>query len=451
MDAQLNSNKALPLILPVTIWIIILITPQRLFAQQNKNDSVLQQATLENCIHYALQHNPDLQNARLDEQITETVIKSKLADWYPQVNFNYNLQHNFQLPAINLNGNITHSGSVNTSGLQFGATQNIFNRDAVLASRTAKDIRTQSGQNTREQNINLAVLVSKAFYDLILTTQQLKVTQEDILRIEQSLKDAFYQYQSGITDKTDYKRATITLNNAKAQKKFGDESLKAKYAYLKELMGYPDLRDLDLAYDTTQMEKEIFIDTLQTPNYDNRIEVQLLQTQKKLQQYNLQYYKWSFLPDISAFGNYNLNFLNNQFTKIYNQAYANSYIGVLLSIPIFQGGKRLQQIKQAQLQISQVDNSIRSYQNTINTQYQQAMAVYKSNLYDFYSLKENLSIANEVYEVIRLQYRSGVKAYIEVINAETDLRTAQINYYNALYQLLSSKIDVAQSLGNIIY
>ena len=54
-------------------------------------------------------------------------------------------------------------------------------------------------------------------------------------------------------------------------------------------------------------------------------------------------------------------------------------------------------------------------------------------------------------ELIRLQYRSGVKAYIEVINAETDLRTAQINYYNALYQLLSSKIDVAQSLGNINY
>jgi outer membrane protein len=44
-----------------------------------------------------------------------------------------------------------------------------------------------------------------------------------------------------------------------------------------------------------------------------------------------------------------------------------------------------------------------------------------------------------------------VKSYLEVINAETDLRTAQLNFYNALYQLLSSKIDVAQSLGNINY
>jgi len=31
------------------------------------------------------------------------------------------------------------------------------------------------------------------------------------------------------------------------------------------------------------------------------------------------------------------------------------------------------------------------------------------------------------------------------------LRTAQINYYNALYQVLSSKIDVSQALGTINY
>ena len=67
------------------------------------------------------------------------------------------------------------------------------------------------------------------------------------------------------------------------------------------------------------------------------------------------------------------------------------------------------------------------------------MATYKSNLYNYYSLKENLPLANEVYDVIHLQYRSGVKAYLDVITAESDLRTAQINYYNALYQVFQIK------------
>lgn len=430
---------------------MILLFPSLLSAQQNEKDSIIDQPTLANCVHYAITHNPDLKNAHLDEDITEAAIKIKLSEWFPQVNFNYNFQHNFQLPTSNFNGNVISIGSKNTSGLQFGATQNIFNRDLLLASRSSKDVRLQSKQNTKEQNIDIAAMVSKAFYDVLLTKQQINITEQDIVRIDSSLKDAYYQYQAGITDKTDYKRATISLNNAKAQKKFYDESIKGKYTYLKQLMGYPASQGLDLVYDTTQMANEILLDTLQNVNYDNRIEVQLLETQKKLQQYNLQYYKWSFLPEVSAFGNYNLNFLNNQFSKLYNQSYPNSFAGITLGIPIFQGGKRLQQIKQAELQVTQVDNSIKSIQNNINTQYQQALAAYKSNLYNYNSLKENLSLANEVYDVIELQYRSGIKAYLEVINAESDLRTAQINFYNALYQLLSSKVDVTQALGNIEY
>jgi outer membrane protein TolC len=418
---------------------------------QYASDTLLLQATLDNCIQYAIQQNPGLKNAKLDEEIVDASIKSRLADWYPQINLNYNLQHNFKLPTININGNLIHTGLKNTSNAELGATQNIFNRDVLLALRTGKDVRMQAQQNIKEQNIDIAVLVSKAFYDIILTQQQIQVTEEDIVRIDRSLKDAYYQYQSGITDKTDYKRATISLNNARAQKRSGEESLKAKYVYLKQLMNYPVEKRLELSYDSAQMVNEIFIDTLQTVSYSNRIEVQQLETQKKLQQYNLQYYKWSFLPDVSAFGNYNFNYQNNSFSKLYRQNYPTSFVGLLLSFPIFQGGKRLQQIRQAQLELRQVDNSLISVQNLINTQYQQALSSYKSNLYNYYSLKENLALANEVYDVIRLQYRAGIKTYLEVINSETDLRTAQINFYNALYQLLASKIDVAQALGSINY
>ena len=435
----------------LSLTILFLFNTYFLSAQQTDSLPVLQTATLKNCIQYAIQHNPDIQNAQINEQVTEAEIQNKLADWYPQINFTYNLQHNFQLPTFNFNGNLSHSGTYNTSGANLALTQNIFNRDVLLASRTSKDVRLSAAENTEAQKINLAASVSKAFYDLILTEQQLKVTEEDIVRIQQSLKDAYYQYQAGIVDKTDYKRATISLNNAKAQKKFGDENLKAKYAYLKELMGYPDDKTFDLEYDTTQMENQVLIDTTQTVDYNNRIEIQQLQTQEKLQQYNLQYYKWSFLPNVYAFGNYNLNYLNNKFSKLYSQSYPNSFAGITLALPIFQGGKRLQEIRQAQLQLTQAANDIRSYEHRVNTEYQNAMSAYKSNLYNFYSLKENLSLATEVYDVIQLQYRSGVKAYLDVITAESDLRTAQINYYNALYQVLSSKIDVIKSLGTINY
>src|SRR5258706_8282590 len=146
--------------------LIILLIPLFVSSQQ-RTDSLIQNATLENVVRYALQRNPDLKNASLDEQITQTTIKSKLADWYPQINFNYVLQHNFKLPTANFNGQYIKTGLNNTSGLIFSATQNIFNRDVVLASRTARSVRLQTRQNTTEQKINIASQVSKAFYDVM--------------------------------------------------------------------------------------------------------------------------------------------------------------------------------------------------------------------------------------------------------------------------------------------
>jgi len=421
------------------------------YAQKTDSLPELQNASLQNCIQYAIQHNPDIQNAGINERITETVIKGKIAEWYPQLNFNYSLQHNFQLPTVNFNGNISQSGTRNTSGADFGLTQSIFNRDALLATRSAKEVRLAAGQQTQQQKIELAAAVSRSFYDLILSQQQLEIIDADIVRVNQSLNDAYYQYQAGIVDKTDYKRATISLNNLKAQKYSADESIKAKETALKELMGYPLLKNIRLSYDSAQLEKEAYLDTLQQVDYNNRIEILQLQTQRRLLEFNLKYNKWSYLPNVYAFGNYNLNFLNNRFSKLYATAYPNSFAGIALSIPIFQGGKRTQQIKQANLQIDQVNNNILSIENGIQTQFETAMAAYKSSLNNYLSLKENLSLAKEVYDVIRMQYRSGIKAYLDVITAESDLRTAQINYNNALFQVLSGKIDVEIAMGALTY
>ena len=91
---------------------------------------------------------------------------------------------------------------------------------------------------------------------MLLTQKQIDVLDEDIVRLNRSLKDAYNQYQGGIVDKTDYKRATISLNNAIAQRKQGQSTLTAKYFFLKQLMGYPDSASLQLQYDSAQLETD---------------------------------------------------------------------------------------------------------------------------------------------------------------------------------------------------
>ena len=255
------------------------------------NDSLLSNASLEQCVQYALMHQPVIQQSLIDESITETIIKDKLSDWYPQLNFAYLFQHNFQLQKVVFQGNTIKLGTDNTSAMQVTLHQNLFNRDVLLASKTKDDVRTQVKQVTTGTKIEIAAATAKAFYDVLTTLQQIKATDEDIVRLERSLKDAYSRYTVGIADKTDYKRATIALNNANALRKSNNAALEAKMEYLKSLMGYPVSGDLTITYDSLKMENELFVDTVAKAAYSNRVEYQLLATKRKLQEANLRYNK----------------------------------------------------------------------------------------------------------------------------------------------------------------
>lgn len=414
-----------------------------------KAPDTLANATLDACVQFALKHYPLMQQALLDEQITDRQIKSKLADWYPQLGVNASYTNYFQLPQIPFNGGFVPEGTFNNSAVQLGLTQNLFTRDVLLAARTKKDVMTNIKQTTETDKIDVTVNVSKAFYDVLLTNEQIKVLDDDIVRLERNLKDTYNQYQGGLVDKTDYKRATISLNNSKAQRKNDQEQLKAKYAILKQLMGYTAPDSLHLVYDSAQMESQVYIDTLATPDYNQRIEYQQLMTQRRLQQADVKYEKWAYIPTVAANAGYYMNYYNPRFSKLYDNNVPESFAGVTVSFPIFQGTKRTQNIRIAELQLTRLDWDIINLQTTISSQYTQALAAYKSYLNNYYIQRENLGLAQDVYKTIELQYKSGIKAYLDLITSETDFTTAQVNYSNALYQVLSSKLDVEKALGTI--
>jgi outer membrane protein TolC len=388
-----------------------------------------------------------LRQAEIDEQINERNIRISLADWLPQLNSSNEYLHYFKGSPVTSANPAVVSPINEYSSLGLQASQVIYNNDVLLAAKSAKYSRLYYKQNTVSSQINVVSDVSKAFFDVLLSEKQLDILNEDIIRLQRSLKDAYNRYLAGVVDKTDYKQATIALNNSIATRKQTQEAIKSKSAYLKQIMGIGADKNLLLSYDSTHYVSEASIDTNQQLNYNNRIEYQLLQTSKSLQNLNAQYYKWSFLPSISAVGAYDLIYLNTKFSNLYNNNYPSLYAGLTLSFPIFTGTKRLQNLSKARLQVDRADLDVVNSVNTINTEYVQALADYKSNYTNWQLLNQNVSLAKDVYKVVSLQYREGIKTYLDVIVAQSDLRTAELNYYNALFQVLSSKIDLEKALG----
>lgn len=434
------------LILPVT-WCSVA------YGQTERNIKELKNATLPDLIGYALLNQPGVKQSLIDEEIGERDIKSAISGWFPQINgtgtYNNNLKQ--QVSVLTMGGVSQQLvlGTRHTSAFTLQADQQFLNAGLIQASKASKYYRQQYKQNTENTKINTVVSVSKAYFDVLTSKEQLKIIYENIARLEKQLKDAKAQYDNGLVDKTDYQRAQISLSNSQADKKRAEELIKYKYVYLKELIGYGGDQDFSLNFDAVKMENEILIDTNQKETYENRVEYRLLQTQRELQHLNTNYNKWSFLPNISGFINYNWNYLNNNFGDLYDKNYPSSLFGLKLSLPIFQGTKRIQELKKSQLQEQRIDLDLVNVKNQIKSQYVQAMATYKANLNDWKTAGANVEISRQVYQTIKLQYDEGIKAYLDLMTSETDLRTAQLNYLNALYSLLASKLDVQQALGII--
>jgi outer membrane protein TolC len=414
--------------------------------------------TLEQCIAFALKHTPALTQSRLDEEIADREVKASLAGWYPQITARYNVQRYLRLP-VSLVPNFSDLSSdqkipvtfgvPNNSNALFQADQVLYSNEVWLASRASRFVRQQSRQNVRATQINTVVVVTKAYYDVLLTQAQLQILDEAIVRLEKQLKDAYSQFESGTADETDYQRATIALGNARSDRRRVAEAVGPKKTLLKELMGDASEGELRLSFDARRVEEDLYVDTLHTASYANRIEYQLLQSEKALQKLEVDYNQWNFLPTLSAFANYNLVYQNQAFRELYSQTFPTSLVGLSATVPLFQGGRRIQNLRKAQLLDRRLDVELDNARQRIRTEYEQALGGYKSALTEWKTVQHNAVLAEKVYRTTKLQYDEGIKTYLELIVAETDLRTTQLNYYNALYRVLSGKLDLQRAQGTV--
>ena len=420
---------------------------------QSNKASLPQFLTLKDCLKFALNNQPGVNQTKIDEAVAELNKKIALGGWMPQVNGGLSYQNYFSLPTAfsTLNGAFVgvQSGVFNYATPQITVNQNIFSADALFADKLAKLNKEASAQNSVATRINLVATVSKAFYDLLLSIEQIGVYSEDTARLIHNQSDAYYRYKSGLVDKVDYKQATIALNNAMSRLKAATDVIDAKKAFLKQMMGFPGNAPLQVVFDTAQMLQETYMDTLATVHPEHRIEYQQLMLSRRIQQETTRYYRLGFLPSLSAFYNYNYEWEHNEFSKLFNEAYPYSLAGLQLNVPIFSGFRRSNAVKKSQMLTDRADWDIMNMQLVINTQYEEALASYKSSLYYLNSQRENEEMAHEVYDIVKLQYREGVKTYLDVIVAESDLQTSEISYLNALFQLLASKINLQQAAGDL--
>jgi outer membrane protein TolC len=220
-------------------------------------------------------------------------------------------------------------------------------------------------------------------------------------------------------------------------------------------MGMPVKDSIELSENLNQVNPESILPADPTIDYSKRIEYSTLQTQKQLAALSLKNIKAGYLPSLVGLATLGVNSAASKFGNLSNFSEKNryapyGYIGLSLSVPVFDGFQKKYQAQQARFNINKLNNGFKQLENAIDLELNQANINLANANTSLEIQKRNLKLAEEVVRVSKVKYRQGVGSNLEVTNSESSLKESQSNYYSALYDFIISKIDLDKAQGILV-
>ena len=453
--------------------------PVASFAQQEQALPQVYSFSAKEAADYALQNSIQVKNALLDIKAQEQVNKGITAAALPHLNASGSLSYNpnvavqtiqdFISPAVygvltknqvkDGNGQpITAPGNYDFFSIGFGSKYSL--NGGVDFNQLLFDGQVFVGLQARRASIKNATLnaevtqekiktnIYKIYYQLAVAKRQISTLDANISNYEKLLHDTREIYKNGFAEKLDVDKVQVQLNNLETQKLKAQNQIDAGKEGLKFLMNIP-MRDSIVLTDTLSDEQIKSNILNQDFNYGDRKEYQQLESVITLGQYNIKRYKLSAFPTLSLAANYSKSAQRQEFDFFKGTYFTSSFIALRLNFPIFDGGARRANLEGAKITLQQFNNNLSQLQLSIDNDEAQARINMRSAILTMDAQKRNIELAQQVYNSTKLKYEQGLGSNQEISTAQTDLVTAQNNYYSSLYDAVIAKVDYLTATGKL--
>lgn len=424
------------------------------------NAQEIRQLSLQQAIEYALEHNPAVVNAKLDEEISDGKVSETIATGMPQINGGIDITNNFELPTSFLPGEIVGSPEPEVP-VQFGTkysgsatlsfSQMIFNGSFFVGLDGAKTYKKLYTKELAKTKIDIAEMVAKSYYAVLVSELRLELIERNYERLDTLLQETTQMYESGFAEKIDVSRSKVQFNNIEVQKKNSEQSLQITLANLNYQLGLPITEKLEL---TDELDIAMFEDDAEGGfAYSDRIEYSILQTNQELAFLDKKLNNVKYLPSLDLYATLGANLGTGVTANIFditNEWYGFGLIGVRMKIPIFDGLQKHYINQQKKLKINQIENNFDQLERSMDLEIRDNKVKLDNAVAVLNSQQENMDISKEVYDVTKEKYQEGIGSNLEVINADADYKEAQTNFFVALYNALVAKIDYKKSIGKLL-
>lgn len=420
---------------------------------QQTNDSV----SLRKCIRLCFENNDKLKQAQLETEKGKYQLKEAIGAGLPQISGYASFDDYFDIPVTMVSGELLGQAgtmipiqlgtkyNANT-GIQAG--QMIYNAAFFTSVRLIRKICSINNLMLQKNREELVYNVAQLYFYIQTTDQQLALLDSNQVALQRVFRFSEQHYKNGFIRKIDLDRVIVAINNLESEK----ESLMLMHNnqlnMLKYLIGYQQDQPLTLTDKLDEIDIPL---TSSDPTFSSQLDVQLLEQQEEQAKINLKRIQAGHIPSLAGYAGYSFQSPVEKISAFNNDDnwYTTSFVGVKLSVPIFEGNSIKNKAAQGKIEMEQIAIGQRDLKNELASNYKSAMQKLSTNRLLESKLNENRKVSGTIFAVTNEQYREGLKSFTDVLNAQAEYNVSCLSWINALFQIKTAELEILKISGNI--
>jgi outer membrane protein TolC len=427
--------------------------------------------TLDSAIQEAIHNNYLIQSTVDQIKAAEAQKRSATAGMLPELSFDYSaiglrnqpylqIPHR-PLPVFNAgtpNGNYVYLPPrmyMNGTALinwEIELKQPIFTGFALFNERKLAELGIDITRVQREEAIlNIVEEVRIAYFNILRAQKQLQVANERVEQLTSHEQEAKHFYDRGIIAYNDLLKSQVALADAVQYKAQAVANLDIARANFNTILNRDLNKDVQLEDITSVTSSDYNLSSLTDEALQDRPELRALGIRVKQADTHVKLAESEYYPHVFAFAAYTQAgqdglAARNEFQNQYNQM-----VGIGIKWTIFNWLKTTDNAQQADYTKSAIKNQLNSFMNAVRLQVKSDLIELNTAAEDISTSQTALDQAKENYRITNIQYSQQLVTSTEVLDAQTYLTQAELNYYNALYGYEISQAKLERSIGRNDY
>lgn len=304
-------------------------------------------------------------------------------------------------------------------------------------------------EKARSSRIEMVTQVKRAYFQVLFAKEAAAVYKEVYDNALMNYEKIKMRYDVKSASELDLARSLTSLANAIPNMYDSQNNVTLALWQLKALMGV----DLDMNIDTEGSLHDyasemtiLYKDEELSLEHNSTLKQLAIQAEQLAS--NVKANQYAYLPSLSVAFVYQFSAMANDFNFSNYRWTPYSYVGVSLNIPIFSGGKRLNNVRAAKVQASELDLQRVETERQLRISIRQNINSMESAMRSFEAADQALVSARKSYDITLASYEIGGCTYTDLNDAQLALTQASLTAGQAVYNYLTAKAGLEGVLGN---